>query len=638
MADAGALTFQFRGDASDLSKQIKDLRKQLMDMGTSGQEVGKKIRDGLREGAKAADDFERSVARAARSGSLMGSFLGGLAQGSIKEFVSQLVQAVPEAIKQVSELGRTATLTGTSLLKMQEMQSAAANKGIGSTSFNQGMQKFGELLNDAKRDENDLSKLFDANNIKLTDRAGKQRTVNELFGQLGNLVRNAGSEFDKIKIAEMAGLTKEWVPFLEQGADAIARAGEEAGKSGGMISDDLVRKAQEFQNEWNRIIAEWSEAFQKAIVAIAQKLEQLWAVAKPLLDKLGEYMQGISLDSKMKQGLPLDQADVDFINRNGGAGTNNLLADAVADQRRRALAAYRYNEIQDSNYPDNGNNIVVGGKSTRIGPATIIPSKGGGSGGSSGPDIDAIQRYIIQLQRASDLAKVETETWGKGNLARQQAINQINLTATAERAGLTVTEEQRKKVDQITAAYVKQQEELEKLRQQQQDLKELASTFADAITGWVVDGRKFKDVLKDILKSLEQMLLKAALMGEGPLAGLLNLRGTGGNAGGILGGLFGMFNKGPAIGPGISGLFAGGGNVARGRAYVVGEKGPELFVPGASGAVMTGGLGADAGGHSFHFTYNIGGQVSKAELVAALKMSEGRVVPMIREAMARGRL
>ena len=43
---------------------------------------------------------------------------------------------------------------------------------------------------------------------------------------------------------------------------------------------------------------------------------------------------------------------------------------------------------------------------------------------------------------------------------------------------------------------------------------------------------------------------------------------------------------------------AAGGPVDMGRAYMVGERGPELFVPGASGQIVPSGAGA--GGNTFH--------------------------------------
>lgn len=74
-----------------------------------------------------------------------------------------------------------------------------------------------------------------------------------------------------------------------------------------------------------------------------------------------------------------------------------------------------------------------------------------------------------------------------------------------------------------------------------------------------------------------------------------------GNGGGLLG-LVGQV-LGAALGaPGR----ATGGPVGPGRAYMVGERGPELFVPTSSGRIETGSAGR--GGRDIRITVNVGGQ------------------------------
>ena len=64
-----------------------------------------------------------------------------------------------------------------------------------------------------------------------------------------------------------------------------------------------------------------------------------------------------------------------------------------------------------------------------------------------------------------------------------------------------------------------------------------------------------------------------------------------------VGSLFGGSGSGGGLGEALAGLVGGlpgratGGPVSPGRAYVVGERGPELFVPSSSGRVEAGGAG-----------------------------------------------
>lgn len=91
----------------------------------------------------------------------------------------------------------------------------------------------------------------------------------------------------------------------------------------------------------------------------------------------------------------------------------------------------------------------------------------------------------------------------------------------------------------------------------------------------------FDDLKRVALSALSEIAANALQMSLGGAFG-------GGQGGGGLGGL---------IGQSIGALFglpgrATGGPVAPGRAYLVGERGPEVFVPTASGRVETGPAGA----------------------------------------------
>jgi len=91
-------------------------------------------------------------------------------------------------------------------------------------------------------------------------------------------------------------------------------------------------------------------------------------------------------------------------------------------------------------------------------------------------------------------------------------------------------------------------------------------------------------------------------------------------------------------GKGIAGFMAMGGPVSSGSPYVVGEQGPELFVPHASGTIvpnnkMSGG-GSGSGGVTVN--YNIAAGVSRAELVPILDQERRRLKAEIPDMVRRG--
>lgn len=103
-------------------------------------------------------------------------------------------------------------------------------------------------------------------------------------------------------------------------------------------------------------------------------------------------------------------------------------------------------------------------------------------------------------------------------------------------------------------------------------------------------------------------------------------------------GLEGIFRGGR---PDISTIFlpqrAGGGAVGRGQAYLVGERGPELFVPAAAGRISPRGEGAfrggsDGGGARISITVN---QAAGGGNAMETRRSAAQVAVALRRAMMR---
>lgn len=78
---------------------------------------------------------------------------------------------------------------------------------------------------------------------------------------------------------------------------------------------------------------------------------------------------------------------------------------------------------------------------------------------------------------------------------------------------------------------------------------------------------------------------------------------------------------------------ATGGPVAPGRAYLIGERGPELFVPTASGRVETGG-GAAGGGREVRVAITVNAPAGTAP--DAMRQSSRQVARAVRAALAEG--
>lgn len=145
--------------------------------------------------------------------------------------------------------------------------------------------------------------------------------------------------------------------------------------------------------------------------------------------------------------------------------------------------------------------------------------------------------------------------------------------------------------------------------------EELGLTFTSAFEDAVVGGKKFSEVLRgleqDILRIVTRKLVTEPL--GNAITGLFG----GGNflsnlfGGSSSGGLFSALGFGPR---------ANGGPVLAGGAYLVGERGPELFSPRSNGTIIPNG----AGGRSINITVNQSFSPSTSRATVAQAAAEAR--------------
>jgi hypothetical protein len=141
--------------------------------------------------------------------------------------------------------------------------------------LNAGLEKSSQLLNDAQRNANTLSKALEANGLSIHNANGQLITENQLLQTAADLVRRAQSPQDQIAIAQMLGFTKEWIPLLEQGSAAIAGLGDEARRAGALIDDETVQRAADFDKEWRKSSVEFDAYMKSALYGLLPIVDDL---------------------------------------------------------------------------------------------------------------------------------------------------------------------------------------------------------------------------------------------------------------------------------------------------------------------------------------------------------------------------
>lgn len=304
----------------------------------------------------------------------------------------------------------------------------------------------------------------------------------------------------------------------------------------------------------------------KSVGASQRAAENINAVASAI-ERLTEYIDAAASGLANLQGWFTSLGNHPFWRRLGElAGADFSAAGKRAaglvpmndtlDQAERVAEAWK--TVQEQARAGSMAGYEPGAAKSAVSPVSLadykVPGakdrKGRSPADRFGDDLRRAQEQIAMLER-------ERESLGLTTAEREKARKALELEIAAKRAGVPLTDEYRAKIDEVASAYGRAQDALETARQAQEDFAELqrfigqeiSSFFSDIVSG----GENAEKALMNLVKRLADAALQAALLGQGPLAGLLGLSGSGGQVGGLIGALF----KG----------FAGGGYTGAGGKY-----------------------------------------------------------------------
>lgn len=200
-----------------------------------------------------------------------------------------------------------------------------------------------------------------------------------------------------------------------------------------------------------------------------------------------------------------------------------------------------------------------------------------GGGNSRPKGFDAME---ISARNRIELIKQEIATLNESTYVQTQQLSYQEMINRAKQQGITLTEKQKGTVLQLSHEYARASEELKRAEQARASFislqREAGSMMIDTFQGLIEKTKTWEQALQGILKKLADMAWQAAILGQGPLAGVFGTTSGTSAPGGLMAAL-------------VSGFRANGGPVGRGNAYVVGERGPELFVPGTNGSIVPNG-------------------------------------------------
>ena len=562
----------------------------------------------------------------------------------------------------IDRIGKVAKTTGISAETLQKFSFAAEQAGVSTDQAQVALRRFSRRLGEAQRGTGELAPTLKRLGINLKDSNGQFKTAEAVLLEFADGIANTEGESNKLSLAFKAFDSEgaELVTTLNGGSAALLEMFEKAEALGGVLSTDAIQGVENFNDSLNELQTLIGGVANNFTAALAPALEQVvddltnfileTADANNGIEGLGNYFKNTFLD--VMQNVIISFAMVG----NAIIGLLNLIGEFVVQLDRLPGIDLKIDEKQAKKIQDLKDQLkdlddqraaLSKNAIKALGPFPIpkmAPRNQGSPAVISKEDKEALDAYNLALRNImtgvdlpgmdelnEKMKSIQTQIFdtmqAEGNPFFIQPINLENIVAYLETLK-TVVNEQEENTDEVE----KELTFREKLNKLLKEAGERLASYRELTIDWI----KIFDNLKTRLgtpldrlnKTLEDGLVKGVEMFEDALTdavltGKLKFSDLGDHLKATLAkAMVQKFISGPILA--LFGL-AGGGPAKAGQPYIVGEEGPELFIPNNSGTVipnditeaMSGGPAFGGGGATnVNYTINATSAESFQQLVA----------------------
>lgn len=561
-----------------------------------------------------AEDRTQAAFRSVQKslGDLQRSIVGLVSAGAIGGYLKSIVDMG-------DRLQETSQKLGVSVEKLSAYAYAAKVAGSSSDQVSQALVKLATNMQEAGLNKGgEMARTFAALGIGVKDANGHLRATDEVFEDLARKFANAedgpGKTAAAVKLLGRSGA--DLIPLLNSLEDTTA----EARRTGQVIGAQFAEKADQFNDSIARIQgalrgfianAGESSAIMDGFLTAIKAVTSIGIAAADTIQNLG-----LAIGSLAAAGVQAAQ-----LNFGEAKKIIELSSRDMEENTRRANEAIaRLWEEQPKKAEETAKKIKK----------TVIQI----TEGNFGIDPEKFDRLLADLARETEQAQLELVTDEKEKAARRIAIASMEALKKAEFEKLSV--EQRKQYIEAFTKFseAKTAEEMHKARTDMQKLNDewqntalqmekattkWANSATDALTEFVMTGKaSFTDFANSVIRDLVRMYVQKQI--TGPLFAAAESGGFFSGLGKLLG-------------------FAEGGNPPVGVPSIVGERGPELFVPKTAGTIVPNDRLA-TGGDTYYIDARGADQAGLARLETLIMRLNGsiehRAVAAVMDARARG--
>lgn len=552
-----------------------------------------------------------------RSFTAIGAALTGIgAMGAFKSLIDQadnmndLSKKTGIAVGELSKFNQMAKMSGTD---------------IGGVAI--GLKKLSSNIVEAAGGNRELSKIFNILGVDVKNADGSIRNAGSVMLDISNIFMQMedGALKNALAVKLFGKAGAELIPFLNEGADAINRFKETLGpdmaSESDRFNDNLVRISSNFELVGNNIATGVLPYFNSLLESFIRFNENAPQFNRALMGMTTGYGTSLAIG-----GAPTDQSQ-NALNRTPAPALPPPI-NISGPRQKSAIELLRESQL-----------------------STALGGKGG---------LDQLKEYIIKQREAIDLLALETKQVGltaaEYNIlkAEKDGMNEINKMVR-ENAGAN-TEAFRQEAEALLAekiAMMQRNEEfkrsfeggmvdgLKRVREEFTNVGQAVSdtwvnafqSMEDAFVNFVKTGKlDFKSLADSIIADMARITFRQMVSG---------FFGGGGGGGGFnILSMFGFGGGGGSVPLPPIVTRAVGGSVSSGSPYLVGENGPELFMPNRSGSIIPDtSMSGNGGGVIVNQTINVSTgvqQTVRAEIQSLLPQISNAAKAAVIDAKRRG--
>lgn len=525
---------------------------------------------------------KRAQAVMGRFGSVVGT-AATVAGAAITAFAVGTAMSLRSYQGEIDKLSKMSQKIGIPTEELSRLKHVAELSDVSLEQLATGIKKFSKEMSEmATATTGTGARALRTMGISIKDANGNLKATDVLLGEVADKFASYedGAHKTALAMAVFGKSGADLIPMLNGGSKAMREAKKEAEDLGIVISTQLGKDTEHFNDNLTRLMRlkdAWlnkiNEMVLPGLIALTDKMVASGKEAKGFSDTV----VALGIGAKVVGSIALAVAAVfqglasSVVNLTRAIGAFFSGEWKKAGEHAAAALVNPLNMVTadlfaqlDALWEKNGK--AANGWGATVSEAAKKPAP------ALAAAVDKVKEFTRGLQEKSAAMLLEQQLIGQGIAAQTRANEMQALENMLKKENIKLSPERRLAVMAEIDALARQAEATDAAKAAYDRFYENVSVFQSALSSSfdkVLEGTfKVKDALKDLLKSLLKLWANQAFTG---------LFGTASKPGSLnLGSMFGF-----------GGGKAGGGDVAAGQAYMVGEAGRELFVPNVPGQIVS---------------------------------------------------